>query len=152
VREYLAWSRRAREGTGEYAAPVPSPVYQLRAVSAVATTEEPVAAQGGIAARRRRVLTVMVGVVAAPALVALATGSSVAWWVLLGMLPVVLVYLAVLYRARRQRAEREFNVAFFGKSRRGAAGLEEVFPGNQDTEWTPSQWDGVGAAGAGSAP
>jgi len=152
VREYLAWSRRAREGTSEYAPPVPSPVYQLRAVPAVAAPDEQMAAQGGIAARRRRVLTVIVGVVAAPALVALATGSSIAWWVLLGMLPVALVYLAVLYHARRQRAEREFNVAFFGKTRRGAAGLEEVFPGSQGTEWAPSQWDGVGAAGAGSAP
>jgi Flp pilus assembly protein TadB len=152
VREHLAWLRRARESTSEYAPPVPSPVYQLRAVPAVATPEEPIAAQGRIGARRRRVLTVMAGVVAAPALVALATGSSIAWWVLLGMTPVAIVYLAVLYRDRRQRAEREFNVAFFGKSRRGAAGLEEVFPGSQDTDWAPVHWDGVGAAGAGSAP
>jgi Flp pilus assembly protein TadB len=152
VREYLGWSRRAREETTEYAPPVTAPVYQLRAVPAVAMAEEPTAVQGSISARRRRVITVMVGAVAAPALVALATGSNIAWWVLLGMLPVVLVYLGVLYHARRQRAEREFNVAFFGKTRRGAAGLEEVFPGSQDTEWVPGQWDGIGAAGAGSAP
>ena len=151
MREYLVWSRRAREGPNEYA-PVPTPaVYQLRAVPAVATPEDLTAAQGSIAARRRRALMVVVGVVAAPSLVALATGSSVAWWVLLGMLPVVLVYLAVVFRARRQRAEREFNVAFFGKSRRGAAGLEEVFPGGQDTQWASAQWDGAEAAGAGSA-
>ena len=81
--------------------------------------------------------TVVAGAVAAPGLVALATGSSAAWWGFLVLVPVVLAYVGVLFRTRRHLAEREFNVAFFGKSRRGAAGLEEVFSGPQSAQWGP---------------
>jgi len=72
----------------------------------------------------------LVGVVAVPALVALATGSSTAWWVFVGMLPVFAVYLAVVLYARRVRAEREINVAFFGSRSGAAKGWDDVFSGS----------------------
>jgi hypothetical protein len=77
--------------------------------------------------RRRRVLELVLAVIAVPALVALATGSSTAWWVSVGMLPVLGTYLAVLLYARRVRAEAEFNVAFFGGPAESGRGLEDVF-------------------------
>ena len=146
MREYLGWSRRAHEGTNAQTPSVSSQPYQLRVVPPAAMGQA--RAQADSAARRRRVLMVMAGAVAAPALVALATGSNAAWWGLLALVPVVLAYLGVLFRTRRHMAEREFNVAFFGRGRRGAAGLEEVFSGHQDPQWDSDQWDGVGAARA----
>jgi hypothetical protein len=77
--------------------------------------------------RRRRVLTVMCTAVALPALVALATGSMTAWWVVVAMLPFVSTYVAVLFRTRRRMAEREINVAFYGSAGGTIVGLEEMF-------------------------
>jgi hypothetical protein len=158
VREYLAWSRRAHQGPGEQSSSVPSPPPRLRVASQLQVVPPPAVveqararAQAEAAARRRRLLTVVVAAVAAPALVALATGSDAAWWGFLVLVPVVLAYLGILFRNRRRMAEREFNVAFFGKSRRGAAGLEEVFPGDQTPRWGEDQWDGLGTARASSA-
>ena len=77
--------------------------------------------------RRRRVLTVMFTAISVPALVALATGSMTAWWVVVAMLPFVCTYMAVLFRTRRRMAEREINVAFYGSAGGTIAGLEEMF-------------------------
>jgi hypothetical protein len=157
VREYLARSRPAHEGPGEQTSPVSPPpsrlrvAYHLQVVPPASMEPARAQARADGAARRRRALTVMVAAVAAPALVALATGSSAAWWGFLVLVPVVLAYLGILFRNRRRMAEREFNVAFFGKSRRGAAGLEEVFPGHEGPPWGLNQWDGVGTARASSA-
>ena len=67
--------------------------------------------------------------IAVPALVALATGYSAAWWVFVGMLPVFGIYVAVVFYARRVRAEREINVAFLGSAPGPGAGLEDMFAG-----------------------
>ncbi len=149
MREYLAWSSRAHKRANGQTSSVSSPPYQLRVVPPSAF-DQGAKAQADSAARRRRALMVVAGAVAAPALVALATGSSAAWWGFLVLVPVVLAYVGVLFRTRRHLAEREFNVAFFGKSRRGAAGLEEVFSGPQSAQWGPNEWDGVEAARASS--
>jgi len=85
------------------------------------------------------VLTVLLGALMAPALVALATGSVAAWWVVVALLPLVCAYLAVLFRARRVMAEKEINVAFIGPVRRVPAGLEDVFSANRG----PDQLDQV---------
>jgi hypothetical protein len=80
------------------------------------------------AARRRLVLTVLLFALAVPLLLALATGSTGAWWAVVALLPVVFAYLAVMFRARRLSAEREINVAFFGGPQRGEFGLDDMFP------------------------
>ena len=92
--------------------------------------------------RRRRVLTVMSTAVAVPALVALATGSMTAWWVVVAMLPFVSTYVAVLFRTRRRMAEREINVAFYGSAGGTIIGLEEMFTARD------APLERVGAGGA----
>lgn len=62
-----------------------------------------------------------------PLLVAVATGSSAAWWAVLAILPLVSVYTAVLYRARRLLAEKEMNAAFVGAGGRSEATIEDLF-------------------------
>lgn len=84
-------------------------------------------------ARQRQVLAVLLVCLAIPALVAVATGSTAAWWVVLALLPLVCTYVAVLFRARRVQAEREFNVAFLGGSNVATMGLEEIFSARTDT-------------------
>ena len=112
--DYRSWSRVARgrvdevERTCKSPAGVPSP------------------GGPGTALRRRRALELLLGVIAVPALVALATGSSAAWWVFVGMLPVFGVYLAVVLYARRLRAEREINVAFGGSAVNARKGWDDV--------------------------
>jgi len=71
----------------------------------------------------------MLSTLAVPLVVALATGWSAAWWVVVALLPVLCAYVAILVRARRLMAEREIDVAFFGPSGRVAYGLEDVFSG-----------------------
>jgi len=73
---------------------------------------------------------------AVPLALALLTGSTVAWWVVLALLPLTCAYLAVLFRTRRLMAEREINVAFFGGPDRVETGLEDVFTARytQDVE------------------
>jgi hypothetical protein len=69
------------------------------------------------AKRRRRVLVVLsAGLLGAISLAA-ATGSVAAWWAVLGLLPLLCSYVAVLFRAKRLLAEREMNLAFFGAKR-----------------------------------
>ncbi len=92
--------------------------------------------------------SLVLAAIALPALVALATGSSTAWWVFVGMLPVLGVYLAVLFYARRVRAEREINVAFFGGQGEAGRGLEECSCQGRHT-WTKSAPDGPTQAGTG---
>ena len=46
------------------------------------------------------------------------------------MLPVFGVYLVIVLYARRVRAEREINVAFFGRPGGPGRSLEDVFSGS----------------------
>jgi hypothetical protein len=80
--------------------------------------------------------------ISVPALVALATGSMTAWWVVVAMLPFVSTYVAVLFRTRRRMAEREINVAFYGTAGGTLAGLEEMFTARD------APLERVGAGGA----
>ena len=88
-------------------------------------------ARASTIARQRRVLSVMLSTLAVPLVVALATGWAAAWWAVVALLPVLCTYVAILVRARRQMAEREIDVAFFGPAGRVAHGLEEVFSGRR---------------------
>jgi len=127
VREYRLWSRfaggRTTGQTGSSSSPLHDPSLVVRGDS----PGDRAKAQPNPTARRQLVLKVMLGVVAAPGLIALATGSTTAWWVFVGMLAVFGAYLVVVFHARRLRAEREINVAFFGRANAADAGLEEVF-------------------------
>jgi hypothetical protein len=69
----------------------------------------------------------MMGALAVAAAIGLATGSSAAWWVFVALLPVVCVYLAVLFRTRRLMAEREMNLAFLGSVNRGGHSSDDGF-------------------------
>jgi hypothetical protein len=128
VREYWSWSRRARERLDGQPSSS-SPGYEAH----VPRSAQPSATQSrghlDSTTRRRRALELVLAVISVPALVALATGSSTAWWVFVGMLPLFCVYLGVVFYARRLRAEQEINVAFFGNARGAAPGLEDVFAG-----------------------
>ena len=99
------------------------PVHPLRQVGPPAARSR---ARASAIARQRRVLSIMLPALVLPLLVALATGWAAAWWVV-AVLPVVLSYVAVVVRTRRQMAEREINVAFFGANGRVVTGLEDVF-------------------------
>ena len=90
-------------------------------------------ARADSAARRRLVMTVLLTTLAVPALVGLATGSTAAWWLAVALLPVVCTYAAVVVRAQRLMAEKEFNVAFLGGTNLGAAGLEDIFASQPGT-------------------
>jgi hypothetical protein len=129
VGEYESWSRHARGGLNGYAS---SSAAVLNEQSAPRQSEGLVATAShtDTTTRRRRVLEMLLGAIAIPALIALATGSSTAWWVFVGMLPLFGVYLAVVLYARRVRAEREINVAFFGRPGETGRGLEDVFAGS----------------------
>jgi hypothetical protein len=129
VREYRLWSRRARERLDGHPRSS-SPGYETHVRGSVQPSDSRAGARIDTTVRRRRALELVIAVIAVPALVALATGSSTAWWVFLGMLPLFCVYLGVVFYARRLRAEQEINVAFFGNSRGAAAGLEDVFAGS----------------------
>jgi fatty acid desaturase len=90
-------------------------------------TRLPVRGPSRAAVRRRQVLAVMAVALAVPALAAVATGSTVAWWVVVALLPLVCAYLAVLFHNRRLLAEREINSAFIGSADRTEATLAELF-------------------------
>jgi hypothetical protein len=64
------------------------------------------------AARRRLVLGALVAVLAGCVLAGLVTGSTVAWWCMVAVLPLACGYLALLAWVRRLEVEREFNTAF----------------------------------------
>ena len=146
MRKYRWWLRRAQAGQNGYGVlyPVrsgPKPAFVRRGPVPVGGPG-PRRRRRGAVARQRRALLVIVAGLAAPALVALATGSATAWWVVLALLPVACTYLAVMFRARRLMAEREINIAFFGSSGRAITGLEEVFSGRYE----PLENVGAGAA------
>jgi fatty acid desaturase len=155
VRKYRLWPRRAQVGSSGYAVLYAVPNGQSRSLAvrraqpqtspqlhprpevqprsdvrprSVARSR----ARARAAARRRLVLIVLLVALALPALVALVTGSALAWWVVVAVLPVVCTYVAVLFRARRLMAEREINVAFFGARERSRADLEEMFSASQE--------------------
>jgi hypothetical protein len=141
VPKYRLSNRRAQIGVNGYAALYSSP--QDRARNSLQARRAPTPlrpvvpsgrakARADAAARRRLVMTVLLSALALPALVALATGSTAAWWVVVGLLPVVCTYVAVLFRARRLMAEKEFNVAFLGGSNLVAPGLEDIFAGHRE--------------------
>jgi len=120
-----------------------APVRALRPVRpAVARSK----ALAGTVARQRRVLSVMLATLAVPLVVALATGSVAAWWLVVALLPVLFVYIAILVRARRLMAEREINTAFFGPSGRVAYDLGDVF----SDAGGPGPLERMAAGGAGS--
>lgn len=126
MREYSLWSRRAPKGLNGYAALFSPPLDRASAVQRLPAPAVP-NGRANASLRRRRVLTVMFTAISVPALVALATGSMTAWWVVVAMLPFVCTYMAVLFRTRRRMAEREINVAFYGSAGGTIAGLEEMF-------------------------
>ncbi len=123
--EYRSWSRVARGRVGGLEAES-SVAFKSQLISKSPTG---VATQGGpdTAVRRRRALELLLGAIAIPALVALTTGSSAAWWVFVGMLPVFGVYLVVVLYARRVKAEREINAAFGGSAINARRGWDDVF-------------------------
>jgi hypothetical protein len=126
VREYSLWSRRAPKGLNGYAALFPLTPERPKATVRMAPPTVR-SRRANATVRRRRVLTVMLTALAVPALVALATGSMTAWWVVVAMLPFVSTYFAILFRTRRRMAEREINVAFYGSAGGTIVGLEEMF-------------------------
>jgi hypothetical protein len=128
VGEYQAWSLRARGGLNGYQRSSSSVNAQV--APRVVAPGDGLMAHPGMTTRRRRVLELVLAAIAVPALVALATGSSAAWWVFVGMLPVFGVYLAIVLYARRVRAEREINVAFFGRASEADRSLDDVFSGS----------------------
>jgi hypothetical protein len=141
VREYSLWSRRAPKGLNGYGALF---ALQPERPKAVPRVGAPAARsrRANAAVRRRRVLSVMLTAVSVPALVALATGSMTAWWVVVAMLPFLSTYVAILFRTRRRMAEREINVAFYGSAGGTIVGLEEMFT----TRDAPLERVGAGGA------
>jgi hypothetical protein len=91
------------------------------------------------------VLSFLLGALAVPVAIALATGSTAAWWVALALLPVVLAYVAVLFHARRMMAEREINLAFGGQSIRSLGDLEDIFAVRREEELEPMPIARVGS-------
>ena len=87
--------------------------------------------------RRRHVLEMLFGVIAVPALIALATGSSTAWWVFVGMLPLFGVYLAVVLYARRVRAEPRSTLPS-SAARERPVGVWKMFSQAPARNWTRS--------------
>jgi hypothetical protein len=84
-------------------------------------------ARADAAARRRLVMTVLLCALALPTVIAVVTGSTAAWWAVVGLLPLVCTYAAVVVRAQRRMAEKEFNVAFMGGTDLATASLEDIF-------------------------
>ncbi len=138
MRKYRPWLRRDQMAPRGYAAVVSSIAARQVADAArqrtapergqlAVPTRLPVRGRSSAAVRRRQVLTVMAVALAVPALAAVATGSTVAWWVVVALLPLVCAYLAVLFHNRRLLAEREINSAFLGSADRTDATLAELF-------------------------
>lgn len=135
MRKDQLWSPRAKKGALGYAALYPSvehgglsslqprPPAPLRPVARSGRAR----ARAVAAARRRLVMTVLLCTLALATLIALVTGSTAAWWVVVGLLPLVCTYAAVVLRARRLMAEKEFNVAFLGGTNLATASLEDIF-------------------------
>lgn len=100
------------------------------------------------AARRRLIMTVLLSALALPVLVGLATGSTVAWWAAVLILPLVGAYTAVVMRAQRALAEKEFSLAFLGGTQLAAPGLEEIFTAGAsstaDDEYASGSAGGLG--------
>ena len=88
--------------------------------------------------RRRHVLEMLLGVIAVPALVALATGSSTAWWVFVGMLPLFGVYLVVVLYARRVRAETRDQRRLLRRARERPVGVWKMSSPAAARNWTRS--------------
>lgn len=138
MRNYRPWLRRDQMAPRGYAAVVSSMAARQLAEAGrrptgpgpgrvAVPTRLPVRGRSRAAVRRRQVLTVLGVALAVPALAAVATGSTVAWWVVAALLPLVCAYLAVLFHNRRLLAEREINSAFLGSAGRTDATLAELF-------------------------
>ena len=129
MRKYSLSSRPARVGSSGFAVLYASPrsVARTGAMAQGRIIAGHSRSRARAAARRRRVLSVLFIALAVPLALALFTGSTAAWWVVLALLPLTCAYLAVLFRTRRLMAEREINVAFFGGPDRVETGLEDVF-------------------------
>ena len=126
VRKYRMWTGSTPKGPNGYGvlfAPALARGHRAPRVRPVARGRSRLDA----AARQRRVLAVMMGALAVAAAIGLATGSSAAWWVFVALLPVVCVYLAILFRTRRLMAEREMNLAFLGSVNRGGYSPDDAF-------------------------
>jgi len=85
------------------------------------------------ATRRRNVLSVLFGALMVAIALGLATGAAGAWWAVIAVLPLACGYIALVARARRIAAEREFRMAFL-PARVSAAGLDDLFsrPGEDE--------------------
>ena len=90
-------------------------------------------------ARRRRVLGALIGAFVVAAVLAVATGEAAAWWATLAVLPLVCSYLALLARARRVAAVREFNSGFLSRRASDEMGLEEFLAGREPAQVSPRQ-------------
>jgi Flp pilus assembly protein TadB len=138
VRQYRLRPRRAQVGTNAFAVLYAAPTGSSRTLARQprpapvrpAQTQRVTRSRSRArtVARRRRVLTLLFAALVIPALVALVTGSSAAWWVVVALLPLVCAYLFVLFRTRRIMAEREINLAF-GAGDRDDTNLEDIFSG-----------------------
>lgn len=87
------------------------------------------------ATRRRNVLSVLFGALMVAIALGLATGAAGAWWAVVAVLPLACGYVALVARARRVAAEREFRMAFL-PAKVSAVGLDDLFSRPDDE---PSQ-------------
>jgi hypothetical protein len=137
VAQYGAYSRKALGFAPQDRCRVgPDRKARLGAIRALPVAEPQAGARGAMrepgrwrsrraAARRRQVVAAFAAGLAVCLFVGLATGSTVAWWCLVALLPFACGYLALLAWVRRLEAEREINAAFLSGSQ--VPGPAELF-------------------------
>jgi hypothetical protein len=145
VRQYRLWPRGDQKGPNGY----PPAAVRYRAQVGAPSPYRPqlglVAAprrRSHGAVRRRRVLVVLGLALVVPSVAGVLTGAAAAWWAVAALLPFACAYVAVVMHTRRRTAEREINIAFFGRASRTEASLEEVFTG--ELEQVPPRLRAVG--------